>query len=312
MNRRWRSPFGDLGLERKLTLAFGFMSFIPILFIVWAMASHTALDIVIYPIAASMFIGYFFVVRRTIQSVLMVSKRVRAATSSGISSEIPVTESNEIGELARAFNRITQDLERKIEELEASRQLVKKLLTRIGAAIVSYEGIDNVLNLVVENTVVALEAQMGSLLLVDGQNQELYVKTTWSSNGFAPVSEKRIKMQEGIAGLVAREGHTMRGVGSPTVLGFENGHAKEGAILCVPLKLRDRPIGVVMVLRENAERVFNEDEESLMGSIASQMAVAIENYRLNLDVERTYVETIMALALAVEAKDPYSAGHSKR
>jgi len=42
------------------------------------------------------------------------------------------------------------------------------------------------------------------------------------------------------------------------------------------------------------------------------MAVAIENYRLNLDVEHTYVETIMALALAVEAKDPYSAGHSKR
>jgi putative nucleotidyltransferase with HDIG domain len=42
------------------------------------------------------------------------------------------------------------------------------------------------------------------------------------------------------------------------------------------------------------------------------MAVAIENYRLNMDVERTYLETIMALALAVEAKDPYSAGHSKR
>jgi putative nucleotidyltransferase with HDIG domain len=42
------------------------------------------------------------------------------------------------------------------------------------------------------------------------------------------------------------------------------------------------------------------------------VAVAIEIYRLNLDVERSYVETIMALALAVEAKDPYSAGHSKR
>jgi len=50
----------------------------------------------------------------------------------------------------------------------------------------------------------------------------------------------------------------------------------------------------------------------LLTNIGSQVAVAIENYRLNLDVERTYVETILALALAVEAKDPYSAGHSKR
>ena len=78
------------------------------------------------------------------------------------------------------------------------------------------------------------------------------------------------------------------------------------------LKLRDQPIGVIGVLREDPSRTFTEDDELLVTSIGSQVAVAIENYRLNLDVERTYVETIMALALAVEAKDPYSAGHSKR
>jgi putative nucleotidyltransferase with HDIG domain len=104
----------------------------------------------------------------------------------------------------------------------------------------------------------------------------------------------------------------MRSTGTPAALGLTNGHGREGAILCVPLKLRDRAIGVMAVLREDAARAFSDDDESLMASIGSQMAVAIENYRLNLDVERTYLETIMALALAVEAKDPYSAGHSKR
>ena len=302
------------GLERKLVLAFGFMSFIPILLIVWAMVYKVDLGVAIFPIVISTFIGYFFVARRMIKSVLAVTQKVSDLSSGRIGGRIDVDEHNEIGELARAFNRITQDLEQKIDELESSRQLVKRLLARIGTAIVSYEGIDNILNLIVENTAAALEADMGSLMLVDGEKQELYVKTTWATNGYSNTQADayRLKVGQGIVGLVAKEGQPMRGKGTPTALGFANGHHEEGAILSVPLKLREQAIGVITVFRTDASRAFTEDDESLVASIGSQIAVAIENYRLNLDVERTYVETIMALALAVEAKDPYSAGHSKR
>ena len=46
--------------------------------------------------------------------------------------------------------------------------------------------------------------------------------------------------------------------------------------------------------------------------MALQTAVAIENSRLSEDVEKTYFETISALALAVDAKDKYSRGHLDR
>jgi putative nucleotidyltransferase with HDIG domain len=163
-----------------------------------------------------------------------------------------------------------------------------------------------------ENTASALEAQMGSLMLVDGEKQELYVKTTWSSNGQAADPTLRVKLGEGVAGWVAKEGRPMRASAKGDSVGFNHAHAGQQAVLSIPLALRDKPIGVITVLREDASRAFTEDDELLLGSIGSQVAVAIENYRLNLDVERTYLETIMALALAVEAKDPYSAGHSKR
>ncbi len=311
---RWKLvPLKEERLERKLALAFGFMSFIPILILVWAMVYDVELSVVIYLVAASAFIGYFLVARRMIRSVIDITEKVRAFSSGRSFGRIDVTEHNEIGELARSFNRITQELEQKIDELESSHQLVKKLLSRIGTAIISYEGIDDILNLIIENIVGALEAQMGSLLLVDGEKQELSVKTAWSHNGEAAERGSRIKLGEGIAGWVAKEGRAMRSRGAAAALGFAgHGHQEEGTVLCVPLKLRDHPIGVIGVLREDASRTFTEDDESLMTSIGSQIAVAIENYRLNLDIERTYVETIMALALAVEAKDPYSAGHSKR
>lgn len=310
--RPWFISLKEERLDRKLAVAFGFMSFIPILLIFAARVSGIDLDAALLVIIPSTFIGYFFIVRRTMRSIVTLTQKAQALTSGRLSGAIEITEQNEIGELARAFNRITQELEQKIEELESSRQLVKRLLARIGTAIVSYEGIDNLLNLIIENTTAALEAQMGSLMLVDGEKQELYVKTAWSANGQATDPGQRVKLGDGVVGWVAKEGQPLRVSSKATTLGFANGHSAEGAILCVPLKLRDKAIGVLSVLRENAARAFTEDDESLMVSIGSQVAVAIENYRLNLDVEQTYIETIMALALAVEAKDPYSAGHSKR
>jgi putative nucleotidyltransferase with HDIG domain len=305
----------EQSVEYRLALAFGFMVFIPVV-VIWAITKGLSREIGIAVIVGSAFVGFYGIVRPMLRSVLKIAERVRAVTAGHRAEAIEVKDQNEIGELARAFNKITFDLEHKIEELESSRQLVKKLLSRIGTAIVSYEGIDNLLTLIVENATAALEAQGGSLMLVDGQKQELYVKAAWSTSGpvaLADLSKLRMKVGEGAVGLVAKDGQSLRTRGSAALLGLTNGRAaEEGMILSVPLRLRDTAIGVISVYREQAHKSFVDDDEMLLASIGSQMAVAIENYRLNMDVERTYLETVLTLALAVEAKDPYSAGHSKR
>jgi putative nucleotidyltransferase with HDIG domain len=48
----------------------------------------------------------------------------------------------------------------------------------------------------------------------------------------------------------------------------------------------------------------------VVASFAGQLAVAIENARLYVDLENTFLGTIGALAAAVDAKDPYTYGHS--
>ena len=304
-------PLREERLAHKLTLAFGFMSFIPILLVVWAMVSHVDLGIAIYPIAASAFIGYFFVARRMIQSVISLTEQAKQLASGRSTGQIQINEGSEIGELARSFNRITHELEHKISELESSRSVIKRLLSKIGNALVSYEGIDNLLDLIVENAGLALEAQVGSLMLLNGEKQELEIKSFWSSGG-SPKPAKTMKLGEGIAGWVAKDGRPMHGTCSPAGVGLVEEQAKEGAVLCVPLTLREKPLGVLTMFRQDPKQVFLEDDEMLLANIGSQVAVAIENYRLNLDMERTYLETVRALAMAVEAKEPYTAGHSKR
>lgn len=315
MGRLKFTPIQGERVERKLALTFGFMSFLPVLIIVWAHLTKTDIMIALFGIVACMFIGYFFILRRMLKAVLQVHQKVQDFNQGIRTGDLEVDETNEIGELARTFNRITHDLEHKIHQLESSREQVRNLLSRIGTAIVSYEGIDNLLNLILENSVSALEAQAGSLLLVDGESQHLTIKTTWPNRGSGyngADAGKPIKMGEGIAGWVAKEGRPMRETTSIQALGIMSSQKSHGTVLCVPLKLRDQSMGVVMVFRADSEKRFTEDEEGLMMNIGSQIAVAIENYRLNLNVEQTYIETIRALAMAVEAKDPYSAGHSKR
>ncbi len=312
-------------LTRKVALAFGFMSFIPLLLVFWAFVSivspniqgpaQDVLRLVMLVVIASIFIGYF-VLKYTMRKVMEVVQQARQTAEQSIGEPLDLGDGDEIGELARAFNRITSELQQKIDALESSRALVKRLLSRIGTAIVSYESVDNILELIIENASTALEAQMGSLLLVDGEKHELEVKTAWCSDGQFDRSERltfpRMRMGEGIAGWVAKENAPMRATGSPAAVGLVTSRVKEGAVLCVPLIIREKTIGAFAVLREDASRQFAEDEKVLLANIALQIAVAIENYRLNLDMEYTYLETITALAMAVEAKEPYTAGHSKR
>lgn len=329
--RAWWQPLefllasrGQERLAQKVTLTFGFMACLPVLFMAGAFVvfvlpsvQGTILPAVsLFAVAAitSIFVGYS-VLKRTMRSVLAVVNETRKVTEqrlAGVVEKVNGDGGDEIVELARTFHRVTNELERKVEALESSRALIKRLLSRIGTVIVSYEGIETILELIMEQTSAALEAQGGSLLLVDGQVRELELKAAWPTNGhLQPANVSRLAVGEGIAGWVAKRGTPMRGTGSPSAIGLQTS-GSEGAVLCVPLAIREHLLGVMALFREDATRSFTEDDEVLLANIGSQVAVAIENARLNLDMERAYLETVTALALAVEARDAYSAGHSKR
>jgi HD-GYP domain-containing protein (c-di-GMP phosphodiesterase class II) len=84
------------------------------------------------------------------------------------------------------------------------------------------------------------------------------------------------------------------------------------AVLCVPIMLRGTPLGVLFLANYQVGRAFTPDHRNLVMELAAQAAVAIDNARLFKDREEVMLAALEALANAVDARDPYTAGHSER
>lgn len=78
-----------------------------------------------------------------------------------------------------------------------------------------------------------------------------------------------------------------------------------------PLKTPSRTLGVLNLARLSGREAFLNVDLEIVNVLASQASISIENVRLYHNIRDNYLKTIRAFALAVEAKDEYTHGHSE-
>lgn len=78
-----------------------------------------------------------------------------------------------------------------------------------------------------------------------------------------------------------------------------------------PLKTPSATLGVLHLLRRNGREPFSNLDLEIINVLSSQASISIENVRLYHNIRDNYLKTIRAFALAVEAKDEYTHGHSE-
>lgn len=80
----------------------------------------------------------------------------------------------------------------------------------------------------------------------------------------------------------------------------------------VMLRSNDRPVGILRLSRGTDQPGFDADDRTLLVVCASQIAASLDNGRLYQQLKNQNLQTISALAAAIDARDPYTHGHSEQ
>ena len=88
-------------------------------------------------------------------------------------------------------------------------------------------------------------------------------------------------------------------------------------LLAVPLIVKKQTIGILYLYNKLSSKLspfpeFTSEELRLVSSFSHQIAVAIENHRLYTDIHDIFLDYIKSIAAALDARDAYTHGHSRR
>ncbi len=167
----------------------------------------------------------------------------------------------------------------------------------------------------IEAATCLVNAETGSLLLVDRETGELFFEVALGEKGTA-LKEIRLAKGQGIAGWVAETGESVivHDVASdPRFFGGADVKStfRTKNMICVPVKTKENILGVLQAINKNEGSFDDEDREGL-SALANQVAIAIENANLYEELRDTFYETSQALAETIEKRDPYTGGHTQR
>lgn len=211
-----------------------------------------------------------------------LSEGARAIAEGRFDYEIPVRSSDEVGELALAFNNMTHQLRGTITELSSSRDQLQRAVQRVGDTLRSTHDMKQILDSVISTATDAASADAGVLWTFTSTREELYptigIRIETDDLG-------RVEVGKGLVGLAAERG-------TAVLFSPEEPSPRPAATepsfpvaMAIPLYSEDRITGVIALYRKEAHLFSREDHETVQ-FLAEQGGVAIENVLLHEEARR--------------------------
>ena len=195
----------------------------------------------------------------------------------------------------------SQAIERKTlaqELLDRYREI--NLLYRLHETIGGQIDLKEVATNALAESVRIVKANGGALFLRHETTGQLYVLTT---EGEAP----NLRHGQGIPDWVAQEGRSAivnDVTADPRHIPSDGSTERQASalqsLLCVPLSVQDRVLGVLCLCNKRRGEIFSAGDEKLLMALASQTAVAIENARQVAARERQLRRQIQELRIEID------------
>jgi sigma-B regulation protein RsbU (phosphoserine phosphatase) len=203
--------------------------------------------------------------------------------------------------LTLTASRIAQAIENARLYARVSRQAqTLGVLNEIATELASILELDPLLERVGQLLRRLIDYQMFTIMLLDHKGDTLVTRYAWRF-GYAHAPTRRIPVNSGLVGASVRE---WRVINVPDVRKdqrYLEMNSETRSELIVPLFYKGRIIGV-LDLEHTRVGFFNEEHERMLTTMASQVAIAIENARLYQAVRRQEQQLERDIAMAREVQ----------
>ncbi|HEX6305980.1 MAG TPA: GAF domain-containing SpoIIE family protein phosphatase [Anaerolineales bacterium] len=178
------------------------------------------------------------------------------------------------------------------------------LLYRLSQTFNSTLDLEEVLNRVMDEVIAVTRAERGFVMLA-GDSGELVFRTARGMDQ-KTIEDPGFQVSRGIVDKVARGGKAMltSDAQSDSELSLRESviNLKLRSVLCVPLQVKGKTIGVIYVDNRLQAGIFTQDDLALLNAIAASAAIAIDNARLYLmAVEKGRMERELQMAYKIQS-----------
>jgi HD-GYP domain-containing protein (c-di-GMP phosphodiesterase class II) len=214
-------------------------------------------------------------------------------------------------------------------------------LVNIARAMTTERVVDKLFSVILEKSRYVTGADAGSLYVVEGDEKDLRLRFKLTQNDSVQFDWREFTMpisNRSIAGTVALSNKPLNipdvyelPPGSPFHFdrSFDEriGYRTKSMLVAPLISQRDEVIGVIQLINKkrdpekkllsNAdvqEQVipFDERSEELLGMVAAQAGISLENAMLYDEIRRLFEGFVKASVEAIESRDPTTSGHSRR
>lgn len=282
------------GLRSKTVVVFSLVSVIPLLICIWIVVTYIfpninmffglSLGNISFILFICIFISLlgFHIAKEMIDPVIKIAGDARVIANGDLNRIIEITREDEIGDLSKSLNIMTQKIKENMEELKTysertkminleinKKVLVLSSLLQIGNLISSSSELMDILNFTIQKVADVENNPVVFLMLMDESAKEF--KVVSRANMDKPLS---IKPDEVLPHIVIRDKKNSARTGllnrMLTELELKN-------MIIIPIHIAGKIYGVFGLGNRDDNFIFVDDEKEILKVFVKQISIAIEN-----------------------------------
>lgn len=190
-----------------------------------------------------------------------------------------------------------------------------KTIFELGNRLISTLDVKEVLSSIVNIVPKFLKVSGCVVRIVDETQTTLRLEAASGvSNGFQE-EVYQLSTGEGISGTIVQGGRpiAISDISKDKRFKYHKECLREGmrSLLATPIIFENKILGVIIAFSKKTKH-FNKPDINLLSTFAAHAAIALNNAILHKNAHLNYYNTITALVKTIEARDPYTCGHSER